>query len=224
MNAEFHDLALRLLPKTSELFRNRRSVVLEKPDEESTELLPLPRDTDTDSPYLTTENMRELGIVVCRHNPKMTLEKWDQSNVGEKMACMRDALHTVEKSQEPQKRSGRPSKGEPDKSDLVLAAFVLHHQYESGGSVGNYEPAGVRALADAWNKNRKNKEGAKLSTAAITRFLQDKFGKKDAHKGYKAACSGKRIGRLLAEWQGEPTECDSGYRDDWHGVEDDEDE
>lgn len=201
MNARFHELALRLL---------------------NIEGLPHPRDTDTDSPYLTTENMRELGIMVCRHVPEVTLEKWDESNVGEKMACMRSALLAIEKSQEPQKRTGRPSKGEPDKSDLVLAAFVLHHQYEPGGSVGNLEPAGVRALAADWNKDRKKKEDAKLTTAAITRFLQDKFGKKDAHKRYSTTCSGKIIGRLLAEWQGEPLERTAEYRDEWHGVGDDE--
>lgn len=40
-----------------------------------------------------------------------------------------------------------------------------------------------------------------LSTAAVTRFLQSKF--KNPHKGYRAVCRQEKIGRKLAEWQGE---------------------
>ncbi len=95
------------------------------------------------------------------------------------------------------RRTGRPRKGESSKDMLVVAALAKHHQYESGGSIGNYEPATVRGLA---------KPGSGLTTAAVSRFFRKKFDER-GHKGYVAACTSKKIGPLLAAWQHDvPTE------------------
>ncbi len=90
------------------------------------------------------------------------------------------------------KRKGRTRKGETDKDMLVIAALAKHHDYGSGGNVGNPEPAGVNQLAKDYG----------LTTAAISRF----FGKQSTtgHKGYKVACHDGSIGLKLALWQNEP--------------------
>jgi hypothetical protein len=105
------------------------------------------------------------------------------------------------------KRAGRPRKGESDAEQLIIAALVEHHKYESGlgrrggGSVGNYDPAKLAALA----------KGCDRST--VSRFFKAKFGDR-GHKGYVAACRGRKIGELLAKWQGELPERTSGLRGD----------
>lgn len=93
---------------------------------------------------------------------------------------------------QPTKRAGRPNKGDTDKQLLVLGHLLAHHQYEDGGSIGNYEPAKPEKLAEG------------TSTATVSRFFKSKLDR--GYKGYANACARKQIGRLLAEWQGDLTE------------------
>ncbi|NUQ64368.1 MAG: hypothetical protein HUU20_18025 [Pirellulales bacterium] len=100
------------------------------------------------------------------------------------------------------KRTGRPRKDETDKSELLIDALAIHHQYESGGSIGNDEHATVRNLADLASDEKR---GVKVSIATVSRFFHEKFPG-HGHKGYVVACRTKKIGSLLALWQGEGME------------------
>lgn len=63
------------------------------------------------------------------------------------LAVCKEQRRLAEKSgKENKSRPGRPRKGESGKDMLVVAALAKHHQYESGGSIGSYEPATVRGL------------------------------------------------------------------------------
>ena len=108
-----------------------------------------------------------------------------------------DKRHEPTRNATKKKRGGRPRKEEARKNTLVIAALASHHQYESGGSVGNYTPAGVKELAKA--------HAPSLTDAAVSRFLKKQFGDR-GHKGYVAACHPNAtvgIGQWLARWQGE---------------------
>ena len=112
---------------------------------------------------------------------------------------------------QPAKRTGRRRKDETGGATLVISALAQHHQYEAGGSVLNHEPCVVRKLA-------ADHDG--LSTATISRFLTDKFGK-DGYKQYVAVCRRGGIGLLLAKWQGETPDWQPEYKD---GIEQSEDD
>jgi hypothetical protein len=99
-------------------------------------------------------------------------------------------------------RSGRPRKGERSKDDLVIAALATHHQYEPGGIIGNRTPASVKELVEL-SKGKDKK--ATFSTAAVSRFFKDGFPDR-GFRGYENACAQGRIGKLLAQWQGEDPE------------------
>lgn len=126
--------------------------------------------------------------------------------------------------EQPLKRTGRPVKGETGRDMLVVAALAKHHNYRSGGSIGNYTPASVRGMCEAYNKEAGSSK-PHLTTAAVTRFFQKQFGADRGHKGYVAACNKNApvtIGMLLAKWQDElpsqqPTltddECGRGWED-----------
>lgn len=97
----------------------------------------------------------------------------------------------------PVKRTGRPRRGETDKDTLVISALAAHHRYEPGGSIGNYEPAGVTELSQAHKGDP--------STAAISRFLKRKFPD-SGYKSYVTACTREEIGYHLARWQDDVAE------------------
>lgn len=103
------------------------------------------------------------------------------------------------KSEEPpaggtveRKRDGRPRKEEPSKADIVLSLLVLHHAYESGGSIGNPEPIGLDDLV--------NMAGGKVSKPTISRCLKGWFG---SYKLYVATCHQDTLGPTLSRLQGE---------------------
>jgi len=110
--------------------------------------------------------------------------------------CALSVLAKSRSARAAKQRTGRPRKNETDKDTLVVSALAKHHQYEPGGSVGNFEPATCRKLAEHNNG---------ISAAALSRFLARKFGGK-GHQRYAAACHRGEIGRLLANWQGDVSE------------------
>ena len=126
---------------------------------------------------------------------------WAILDEDQRIARMETALT---KLSSPLKRTGRPRKGETDKDAQVIAALARHHQYEPGGSIGNFDPATVRGLA---------KRGSGFSVATVTRFLKSKFGE-SGHKAYAAACRSRRIGPLLAKWNGDQCQNHAELRDD----------
>jgi hypothetical protein len=108
------------------------------------------------------------------------------------------------------KPQGRRLKQETGNDTLVLAALKNHHKYESCGSVGNFDPATNRGLAEAYD----------LSENALSRFLERKLGG-DAGRIYKNLCAKQEIGYHLTLWAGEGssrladlTAAESGRRDD----------
>jgi hypothetical protein len=90
------------------------------------------------------------------------------------------------------RKSGRQSKELSSFDELVLAALRKHHQYESGGSVGNFEPAIGNQLSREY----------KLSNNALGRFLK-KEPRNLSYAQYAASCRNGSIGRLLVSWSGE---------------------
>lgn len=123
--------------------------------------------------------------------PAPTWKEWRLTEQGE-LELLRSEQETTDED----KRSGRPRKGDTDKQAIVLSLLVVHHQYEAGGSVGNYEPIELKDLARRMNSKSK-------STGS--RFFKSKFGER-GYKGYTNACARKEIGRLLAEWQNETSD------------------
>lgn len=99
----------------------------------------------------------------------------------------------------PRRKTGRPRKTDKDSAAKVVAALRAWHEYQEDGSVGNYEPASNRELADRYGKG-----GSGLAPNALSRFLKDKLGKDgDGHKNYTIACRNKSIGAMLTLWLGE---------------------
>ncbi len=88
---------------------------------------------------------------------------------------------------------GRPSKKYKDSTAKVLAALNAYHEFD-GDSIGNSDPAKNITLAN---------EPYCLTGNALTRFLQAKLGKKDAHKKYVAMCLSGRLCDVLLAWNGE---------------------
>jgi hypothetical protein len=96
----------------------------------------------------------------------------------------------------------------------------MHHRYQSGGSVENYEPAKTEHLAKL-----ASDKGTTVSKATVSRFFRRHFPHHDrGYDGYVAACNrdaATGIGTLLALWQREIPEGlaellphESGTRDD----------
>lgn len=142
-------------------------------------------------PYVSTAPKLVDRIFVLTRDGSATLNLW-----------------RIRNAEQPAKRTGRPRKGETDKGAVVIAALARHHEYESGGSIGNYEPANLTALANAHKGD--------LSKAAFTRFLESKFGK-PAYKRYTVVCQKREIGRFLALWQGDVSEGHFDLRPDEYG-------
>ena len=126
---------------------------------------------------------------------------WAEQEIGDANAKSSDKATELMPAK---RRKGRPSKNETDRDTIVLSALVIHHGYESNGSIGRDDPATVRGLAD------KNKP--QLTTAAISRFFKRKFS--NGHKGYVVACRKREIGRLLTQWQGDESEGHADLRPD----------
>jgi hypothetical protein len=114
------------------------------------------------------------------------------------------------------KRRGRPPKNEPGNDLKIVAALSVHHKYESGGSVGGsigvWTPATGRVLALQ----------AGVTPMAVTRFMQNRFGKENGYKGYVACCRARKIGSRIAEWQHDRSEGHSDLRPEEYGRSEDE--
>jgi hypothetical protein len=108
------------------------------------------------------------------------------------------------------RRPGKPKKGETPADTLIIAALVKHHRYEPGGRVGNWMPATGKALSEMTKLG--DQDG--VSTNAISKFwrAEKRFGERGKN-GYDAACRQKKIGRLLAAWQGDALESHEEYDD-----------
>lgn len=133
----------------------------------------------------------------------------DVSGWRETLLALRHLAGSVQrKKPEGRKRKvGRPSKEETSKDTLAIAAFAIHHQYEAGGAVGNYDPANLGKLAE-------QHEG--LTRSTLSRFLKKKFGER-GHKGYVAACTAEKIGSFLAKWQGDTPSGMHGLNEEEYG-------
>jgi hypothetical protein len=98
-------------------------------------------------------------------------------------------------------RTGRPREGETDKEQLVIAALMKHHGYQSDRSIGNPTPAKTAQLA----KLASGKQ-VQVSDATVSRFFKKKFPGR-GYKGYTNACVRGEIGMKLAVWQGDILEA-----------------
>jgi hypothetical protein len=83
---------------------------------------------------------------------------------------------------------GRPSRGSPAGQQKVEAALLTHHRYENG-SVLNWEPATIAALAKL----------AGVSTSTASRWLASIFGadKGEGYERYRAACQSELLAGVL---------------------------
>jgi hypothetical protein len=94
----------------------------------------------------------------------------------------------------PRPRRGRPARGSAAGQEKVVAALLVHHEYDAGG-VLNAAPARLAELA----------EKAGVSRGTVSRALARIFGggaDGDAYKRYSAACRTGRLAsvlRILAE-------------------------
>jgi len=114
------------------------------------------------------------------------------------------------------RRTGRPRKGESDKEWLVIGALAVHHEWQTGGSVGNDTPAKTKPLAKL-----ASDEHVTVSDATVSRFFTKKFPGR-GYKGYRAACVNGTIGTLLASWQGEMPKHQAGLMPHESGREDED--
>lgn len=126
-----------------------------------------------------------------------TTDAWEEA-----MAELRARIATAQPDQRGRK-PGRPSKDQTNEmNDLIISAFVKHHQWEEGGSDGlghmtNWEPANGPTIARM----------ARTNKTAVSRFLKSKFQEGGA-KAYRRACRTQTIRACLANWQG----CAGGRR------------
>jgi hypothetical protein len=83
---------------------------------------------------------------------------------------------------------GRPARGSAAGQQKVVAALLAHHRYENG-SVINWEPATIAALAKL----------AGVSASTASRVLASIFGadKGEGYERYRAACQGGLLATVL---------------------------
>lgn len=115
-------------------------------------------------------------------------------------ACRKAAklLRTEGGKRESTNRRGRPKNDEKSKDEIVIGLLAIHHQYESGGCIGNWDPASIGTLLELDEKKS-------VSCATISRFFKKHF--ENGHAGYCAACNSKAprgIGTMIAVWRREP--------------------
>jgi hypothetical protein len=85
-------------------------------------------------------------------------------------------------------RRGRPARGAPVGQQKVVAALLAHHRYENG-SVLNWEPANIAALARL----------AGVSASTASRVLAGIFAadKGEGYERYRAACQSELLAGVL---------------------------
>lgn len=93
----------------------------------------------------------------------------------------------------------RPKGDTSGTAEVIIAGMRLHHKYEHGG-IGNWEPIGVRELA----------EQVGVGKTTVSEWITTKFG---SHDAYKACCRSKTIGMKLQQLSGETPSRFSADRD-----------
>ena len=178
-----------------------------------------PRDCDIERERLSPEAQLRFidALLMAGLDSKMRT----CSTIGELATNLRHRVQDLWKRQQPCSRnpaSGGKKSTEPGEARAkILAALGAHHDPQAGSCL-EWEPLGVRQLAD--------KE--KVAPSSVTGFFTQEFGdenKKRGHARYKGACKRKdpELPRKLIELIGEPqchdnygTEPPAGRRDRHH--------